>query len=123
MKRAMLILIVIAVIAVVFYMRYVSEVKNYKNTEEIICQLVKNKMCEIEKAQICDSWGNELKYHSVSNGAANIISSGSDGKYGTDDDILGFIEKNDSGWLLLVKWNYGLDSAYSHHAFFSTDKD
>lgn len=120
MKQVMLILIIIAV---VFYIHYVSEVENYKNTEEIICQLVTNKMCEIDKAHICDSWGNELKYLSVSNGIANIISSGGDGEYGTNDDIIGTVEKNNSGWLLLIKWNYGLDSAYTHYAFFLTDND
>lgn len=120
MKWVMLILVVIAV---VFYMRYVSEVENYKNTEEIICQLVTNKTCEIDKAHICDSWGKELKYLSVSNGVANIISSGSDGKYGTGDDILGSVEKTDSGWLLFIEWNYGLDSSSFHHAIFSTDND
>lgn len=93
MKQVMLILIIIVVISVVFYIRYVSEVENYKNTEEIICQLVTNKMCEIDKAHICDSWGNELKYLSVSNCIANIISSGGDGEYGTDDDILGTVKK------------------------------
>lgn len=121
MKRLMLILTTIVIVAYACYMRYMSEVENYKNTEEMICQISTNKIWKMGKTYIYDSWKREIKHICASNGFEEIRSSGSDGRYGTDDDILGSLEKSDSGWLLYIKWNYGLDSSYSYHAFFLTD--
>ena len=123
MKRLMLILTILAIIVCVYYTQYTNEVEKYKNTEEIICKISTNKTYWRSKVQICDSWGREIKHFSVSNGLEKIISSGCDGKYDTDDDILGLLERTDNGWLLSIKWNYGLDSTYSHHGIFTTNED
>ena len=123
MKRLMLILTVLAIFVCVYFIQYTKEVEKYKSTEEIICKISTNKTYWISKIQICDSWGREIKLFCVSNRLEKIISSGSDGKYDTNDDIQGFVERNDGGWLLSIKWNYGLDSTYSHHGVYTTNED
>lgn len=97
--------------------------KSIKVQKKSYVKISTNKTYWISKIQICDSWGREIKLFCVSNRLEKIISSGSDGKYDTNDDIQGFVERNDGGWLLSIKWNYGLDSTYSHHGVYTTNED